>query len=113
MKVFCGRWKTAVPEVSLMTNEMQLAQAAGLPATGHDTGHGHGNNAHHGTATGFKKVHKLLRGRYPLVITLGLIFGTAGALTGFLSQRPLFSSTFQLEIDTTIHTPDNPIGEDM
>jgi polysaccharide biosynthesis transport protein len=95
-----------------MTNEMQLAHAAGLPTTGHEMAQSHGNGQH-APLTGFKKVHKLLRGRYPLVITLGLIFGVAGALTGFLSQKPLYSSGFQLEIDPTIHTPGHLVGDPM
>ena len=95
-----------------MTNEMQLAHAAGLPMTGHELNHGHGNGQH-APQTGFKRVHKLLRGRYPLVITLGLIFGVAGALTGFLSQKPLYSSGFQIVINPIVRTPGNVMGDPM
>jgi capsular exopolysaccharide synthesis family protein len=96
-----------------MTNEMQLAHAAGLP-TGHELAPGHANNHQQNQpTTGFKRVHKLLRGRYPLVVTLGLIFGVAGGLTGYLTQRPQFSSGFQIEINPTIHTPGNVIGDQM
>jgi capsular exopolysaccharide synthesis family protein len=94
-----------------MTNEMQLAHAAGLPTTGHELAPGHHNNNQNQPTTGFKRVHKLLRGRYPLVITLGLIFGVAGGLTGFLTQKPQFSSGFQVEINPTIHQLGNPMGD--
>ena len=95
-----------------MTNEMQLAHAAGLPATGHEMAPGHGNHQQ-SQQTGFKRVHKLLRGRYPLVITLGLLFGIAGGLTGYLTQKPQFSSGFQIEINPIVHMPGNPMGDPM
>jgi Mrp family chromosome partitioning ATPase/uncharacterized protein involved in exopolysaccharide biosynthesis len=94
-----------------MTNEMQLAQAAGLPLPGHEMIHSHGNNV--GKPMGLKKVHRLLRGRYPLVIALGILFGIAGSLLGYLSQRPLYSSHSQVLIDPTIHDPGSYGGETM
>jgi capsular exopolysaccharide synthesis family protein len=82
--------------------------------TGHELAPGqHGNNQQNQPVSGFKRVHKLLRGRYPLVITLGLIFGFAGGLTGFLTQKPQFSSGFQIEINPTIHMPGNVIGDEI
>jgi Mrp family chromosome partitioning ATPase/uncharacterized protein involved in exopolysaccharide biosynthesis len=96
-----------------MTNEMQLAQAAGLPMGGHDLAYSHAGNNHAGKPMGLKKVHRLLRGRYPLVITLGLLFGVAGSLLGYLSQRPLFSSHGQVLIDPTIQTVGSIGGETM
>ena len=39
------------------------------------------------------KLHRLLRGRYPIVIVLGLIFGAIGGVGGYLSQKPGYSST--------------------
>jgi capsular exopolysaccharide synthesis family protein len=85
-----------------MTNETQLALAAGLPMP-HDPMFGQqGNHSH--KATGLKRIHRLLRGRYPLVITLGLLFGVAGSLMGYLSQKPLFSSVSKIEIDPTVRS---------
>ena len=94
-----------------MTNEMQLAHAAGLPGTGIDygTGSGHGGNQRP-KPIGLKRIHKLLRGRYPLVITLGLIFGIAGGLTGYLVEEPLYTSSSEVEIRSTIQTSNDPIG---
>src|ERR1700683_711213 len=94
-----------------MTNEMQLAQAAGLPMVGHDATNGHAH--HHGRPTGFSKVHRLLRGRYPLVITLGLLFGMAGGLMGYLSQKPIYTSSFTVELVPQIQSPSSPDGEMM
>jgi succinoglycan biosynthesis transport protein ExoP len=95
-----------------MTNEMQLAQAAGLPMVGQDMSHGH--HANNGAKpVGLKRIHRLLRGRYPLVITLGLLFGVAGALMGYLSQKPLYSSHCQVLIDPTIHPVGSYGGEMM
>jgi polysaccharide biosynthesis transport protein len=95
-----------------MTNEMQLAHAAGLMA-GQDLANSHHTNNLHGKPMGLKKVHRLLRGRYPLVIMLGLLFGVAGALLGYLSQRPIFSSRSQVEIDPVIQNLTSFGGETM
>jgi Mrp family chromosome partitioning ATPase/uncharacterized protein involved in exopolysaccharide biosynthesis len=95
-----------------MTNEMQLAQAAGLPQSGHELAHSHANN-HTGKPMGLKKMHRLLRGRYSLVITLGILFGVAGSLLGYLSQRPLFSSRCQVEIAPVYQTLNSYGGEAM
>jgi succinoglycan biosynthesis transport protein ExoP len=39
------------------------------------------------------KLHRLLRGRYPIVIALGLIFGAVGGAIGYFSQKPGYSAT--------------------
>ncbi|MGD0541956.1 MAG: AAA family ATPase [Tepidisphaeraceae bacterium] len=96
-----------------MTNEMQLAQAAGLPMASQDFGHLQAANNQIGKPMGLKKIHRLLRGRYPLVITLGLLFGVAGALLGYLSQRPMFSSRSQVEIVPVIQNLSSYGGETM
>jgi Mrp family chromosome partitioning ATPase/uncharacterized protein involved in exopolysaccharide biosynthesis len=96
-----------------MTNEMQLAQAAGLHMPGQELAHSHGANHQNGKPMGLKKVHRLLRGRYPLVIMLGLLFGVAGALLGYLSQRPVFSSHSQVLIDPVIQNLNSWGGETM
>jgi len=46
--------------------------------------HAHGNV--------FAMLHRLLRGRYLLTITLAVICGVAGGLAGFVLQEPLFRS---------------------
>ncbi|MGD0388065.1 MAG: AAA family ATPase [Tepidisphaeraceae bacterium] len=93
-----------------MTNEMQLAQAAGLPVVSHEMATGQPPNQP-GKPAGLKKIHRLLRGRYPLVITLGLLFGIAGGLTGFLSTQPIYTSTFTVEIVPQVQTPGSYTGE--
>ncbi|MGA2441344.1 MAG: hypothetical protein ABSH08_10315, partial [Tepidisphaeraceae bacterium] len=93
-----------------MTNEMQLAQAAGLPVPSHDMAMGQYPNPQ-GKPVGLKKIHRLMRGRYPLVITLGLLFGVAGGLMGFLSAQPIYTSTFTVEIVPQIQTPGSYTGE--
>ncbi|MGD0462536.1 MAG: AAA family ATPase [Tepidisphaeraceae bacterium] len=95
-----------------MTNEMQLAQAAGLPMAGQDIAYSQAANQV-GKPMGLKKIHRLLRGRYPLVITLGLLFGVAGTLLGYLSQRPMFSSRSQVLIDPVIQNLSSYGGETM
>jgi succinoglycan biosynthesis transport protein ExoP len=95
-----------------MTNEMQLAHAAGLMA-GQDMANSHHANQQNGKPMGLKKVHRLLRGRYPLVIMLGLLFGVAGGLLGYLSQRPIFGSHSQVEIDPVIQNLTSFGGETM
>ncbi|MGD0766869.1 MAG: AAA family ATPase [Tepidisphaeraceae bacterium] len=95
-----------------MTNEMQLAQAAGLPIPSHDMATGQHPNQQ-GKPMGLKKIHRLMRGRYPLVITLGLLFGVAGGLMGFLSAQPVYTSTFVVEIVPQIQNPSNYMGEMM
>jgi Mrp family chromosome partitioning ATPase/uncharacterized protein involved in exopolysaccharide biosynthesis len=96
-----------------MTNEMQLAQAAGLPMGSHELANLHSANNQNGKPVGFKKIHRLLRGRYPLVIMLGLLFGVAGALLGYLSQRPIYSSRAQVMIDPVIQNLSSWGGETM
>jgi capsular exopolysaccharide synthesis family protein len=95
-----------------MTNEMQLAQAAGLPVPSHDMATGqHGNPQ--SKPMGLKRIHRLLRGRYPLVITLGLLFGVAGGLMGYLGTEPIYTSTFTVEIVPEIQNTGNYMGEMM
>jgi capsular exopolysaccharide synthesis family protein len=93
-----------------MTNESQLARAAGLPTNGHD--HNSGYNPpfaqHAARPMGLKKVHRLLRGRYPLVIILGILCGLGGAILGYTSQKPMFQSEARLQINPSIPNPRGP-----
>lgn len=49
-----------------------------------------------------KLVHKLLRGRYPIVIVLALIGGIGGAVGGYFSQTPKFKCDGQVQVQPTI-----------
>jgi len=93
-----------------MTNEMQLANSAGLPPGGNEFGNDNGGNQQ-AKPMGLKKIHRLLRGRYPLVITMGLMFGLAGALTGYLVQKPLFNGQFQVDISPTVPNLSSAVGD--
>ncbi|MDP9174823.1 MAG: AAA family ATPase [Planctomycetota bacterium] len=83
-----------------MTNELQLARAAGLSTNAQDMGPGYTTSQQNHTPKpmGLKKVHRLLRGRYPLVVALALLFGIAGGILGFNSQKPMFQSETRLQI---------------
>lgn len=47
-------------------------------------------------------IHRHLRGRYPLVIILGLLFGIAGGAAGFLSRSPEYRSTGIIRIQPSM-----------
>ncbi|MBA3272926.1 MAG: hypothetical protein H0T11_03515, partial [Chthoniobacterales bacterium] len=51
-----------------------------------------------GQASPFKKVHRLLRGRYALAIFLALLGGAAGAVAGWYSQKAEYASDGLIEI---------------
>jgi succinoglycan biosynthesis transport protein ExoP len=76
-----------------------IAPANGAPGFG-----GSGGPTKH---TPLKRLHRLLRGRYPLAIFLGLVGGSAGAIAGFLSMQPRFQSEGLILINPMITTP-NP-----
>ncbi|MGA3067131.1 MAG: AAA family ATPase [Tepidisphaeraceae bacterium] len=89
-----------------MTSDMQLAQAAGLPVAARD---GYGSLAaginppgHAPAPTGLKKIHRLLRGRYPLVIGLGAVLGITGALFGYFGKKPMYESDGRIYLSPTI-----------
>ena len=96
-----------------MNNEMQLAHAAGLPTSFDLSSAYHQSNAAANRPTGAKRLHRLLRGRYPLVITLGLLFGIAGGIVGFLSKKPQYVTPSLLMIDPKIPQMHDPNGEPM
>lgn len=54
----------------------------------------------HGNAVAM--VHRLLRGRYLLTITLAIVFATAGGLLGFLTQKPMFQSRVVIQIQPVL-----------
>lgn len=46
----------------------------------------------------FKRVHRLLRGRYPLAIALAVVCGGIGGFVGFTSQTPQYQSTGKIHV---------------
>jgi polysaccharide biosynthesis transport protein len=53
------------------------------------------------------KLHRLLRGRYPIVIVLGLIFGAVGGAVGYFSQKPGYTATGMIEVSPMVKSVDN------
>ncbi len=43
-------------------------------------------------------LHRALRGRYPLVLALGILIGTAGAVLGWIVPKPMFRSEGLIQI---------------
>src|SRR5579864_2972925 len=62
-------------------------------------------SAHGATATPFKKMHRLLRGRYPLAITLALIGAVGGAIAGYKSTSPKYRAIGYIEVQPVIKNP--------
>lgn len=77
-----------------MSQDIQLSSMSNLPMQGDYFPAGgtmggpppSGNNP-------LSKLHRLLRGRYPIVIVLGLIFGAVGGAIGYFSQLPGYAAT--------------------
>src|SRR5688500_15809327 len=82
---------------------MQLSPMNTLPAQGDYFPSG-GNMGGPAPAGGspLSKLHRLLRGRYPIVVVLGLIFGSIGAVAGYFSQKPGYSAVGTLEVSPFI-----------
>jgi polysaccharide biosynthesis transport protein len=87
-----------------MSNEIQLAMNPTLPAApgafGGPLGAPLGSVAEEPTM--LRKAHRLLRGRYLLAITLGLLVGAAGGAAGFMSQKPVWRSDAFIEVEARI-----------
>lgn len=56
----------------------------------------------HAHANAFLVIHRLLRGKYILVFTLALVFGVAGGVVGYSSQKPQYKSTGQIRIQPSL-----------
>ena len=56
----------------------------------------------HGQGNVFLMVHRLLRGRYLVTMSLALAFGAAGAAVGFLSHEPQYRSDAVIEIQPVL-----------
>jgi capsular exopolysaccharide synthesis family protein len=83
-----------------MNNEIQLSSMGGLPAypmPGMGGGLG-GFNGQPSTPDdgAVRKLHRLLRGRYLLACVLGLLGAAAGAVAGYLSQKPAYRAEGQI-----------------
>ena len=90
-----------------MNNEMQLSAMNGmqpmLPGMGGGLGAPYGGGPNAPTEDGaFRKVHRLLRGRYLLAAILGLVGAAAGAIAGYMSQKPAFRADGMIEIRPVI-----------
>lgn len=57
--------------------------------------------------TPLRKIHRLLRGRYILAFFLALLGAAAGGAAGFLSQKPMYSSTGIVAISGVMPSPDH------
>src|SRR4051812_12645676 len=81
-----------------MSRDITLFQPSNLPAAPDDLWHsstalGPAGGQQPQTPSPMKKVHRLLRGRWGLAITLAIIGAVLGAVGGFISQKPKFAST--------------------
>lgn len=97
-----------------MSNEMRLAEAAGLTVPGLVAGMNNlpqGPQPPAGKPAGFKKMHRLLRGRYPMVIILGLLCGILGGVLGFTIPKPTFQSFGGIQINPAIPSVTSAVGE--
>jgi len=73
--------------------------------------HRPGHHAAHQNA--IWKIHRLLRGRYPLAIVLAAIFATGGAILGWRSRRPMYPSTASIQIKSTVPDSERLAHPDM
>lgn len=74
---------------------------------GMSSGGGMGASSAPPEATPLRKIHRLLRGRYVLAVFLALLGAAAGGVAGFMSQKPMFSSTGIIAISGVIPSPDH------
>ncbi len=66
-----------------------------------DTGDGHHGHAHPSL---FKTVHRLLRGRYAITLVIAGVLGIAGAVGGYVSTKPKFRTTGQVQVESMLPT---------
>ncbi|HEY8667790.1 MAG TPA: AAA family ATPase [Tepidisphaeraceae bacterium] len=85
-----------------MSNEIEIRRDNRLPAQADDIWSNPPAAAGEAQQAPFKKIHRLLRGRYLLTLTLALICGMGGAAAGYLSQKPTYRSDGLIEIKPVI-----------
>jgi uncharacterized protein involved in exopolysaccharide biosynthesis len=91
-----------------MSHDIQLRNPQSLPASPDDVFAGGAPGAGMVTAPGAggpspaAQIHRMMRGRYGLAITLALIGGCVGAVAGWFSQRAEMKSEALLQIDPVI-----------
>src|SRR4051812_14882542 len=92
-----------------MNNEIQLSSLGNMPmpatpGAGGALGsyYGGGGPAAPQEASALRKLHRLLRGRYLLAFVLGLLGAGAGAVGGFLSQKPAYKADGIVQIKPVI-----------
>ena len=56
----------------------------------------------HANTNALLMLHRLLRGRYVLAISLAVVFGVAGGVLGYMSQKPQYKSTGQIRIQPSL-----------
>ncbi len=88
-----------------MSRDIQVYNQSQLPAVPDDplgtTALGAANNASAGPSP-LKKLHRLLRGREKLAITLGILFAVVGGAAGWLSQKPQWIASGVVQIQPII-----------
>jgi polysaccharide biosynthesis transport protein len=95
-----------------MSREMQLRASSAMPGVPGDLFAGKGamppaavaGSNGNGQPSPVQKVHRLLRGRYGLAITLALAGATLGAMVGWFSQTPEMRSEGLIQIEPVIRT---------
>src|SRR5262245_36294404 len=88
-----------------MSQDIQLRNPQTLPASPDDVfagAAGAGMVAAPGAPSPAAQIHRMMRGRYGLAITLALIGGCVGAVAGWFSQRAEMKSEALLQIDPVI-----------
>ncbi len=83
-----------------MTHDIQLAGSGSGSMPGELTCPGGAQEA--SAASRLRKIHRLLRGRYPIVIALAVLGAVAGGVLGFSSQRPSYRSDGLIQIKPNI-----------
>ncbi len=86
-----------------MSQEIQLSSMNPMPMQGeYIPGGGSGGGGSPTNQNPLGKLHKLLRGRYPIVIVLALIFGAIGGAAGWIMPKQQFMATGQIELSPLI-----------
>ena len=102
-----------------MNNEIQLSSLGNMPMPATPQAGGALGAYYGGGAaapqedSALRKLHRLLRGRYLLAFVLGLLGAGAGAVGGFMSQKPAFKADGMIQIKPTIIDPGTSRAADL